>query len=92
MDVLLTDICARTLIILPAAGNTDDGVLKILDEHQDKLVRPALTHEWLRQTHPILLRSGIKTQEFSVGGPAIHFTNAGPDRTRCRPGRPLPPT
>jgi hypothetical protein len=26
MDVLLTDICARALIIEPAAGNTNDGV------------------------------------------------------------------
>jgi hypothetical protein len=29
MDVLLTDICARALIIEPAAGNTDDGILEI---------------------------------------------------------------
>jgi len=49
MDVLLTDICARALIIELAAGNTDDGILEILDAHQDELIRLGLTHEWLQE-------------------------------------------
>ena len=49
MDVLLIDMCARALIIELAAGNTDDGILEILDEHQDELIRLGLTHEWLQE-------------------------------------------
>jgi hypothetical protein len=49
MDVLLTDICARALIIELAAGSTDDGILEILDAHQDELIRLGLTHEWLQE-------------------------------------------
>jgi hypothetical protein len=48
MDVLLTDICARALIMELEAGNTDDGILEILDEHQDELIRMGLTYEWLQ--------------------------------------------
>jgi hypothetical protein len=49
MDVLLTDICARALTIELAAENTDDGILEILDEHQDDLIEMGLTHDWIQE-------------------------------------------
>ncbi len=39
MDVLLTDLCARALIVELAAENTDEGILEILDGHQEDLIR-----------------------------------------------------
>ena len=49
MDVLLTDICAKALTIELAAVNTDDGILEILEEHQDVLIQMGLTCEWLQK-------------------------------------------
>ena len=49
MDVLLTDINGRALVIELAAGNTDDGILEILEEHKEELIWLGLTYEWVQE-------------------------------------------